>query len=578
MSDPIPVPARDSLPLSLERLLDDVCLRFEAAWQAGPAPRVEDYVADMPEPLLSALLLELMRLDVEYRTRRGDPPSAGDYASRFPQHAGMIQRACFPGATEAVPQGVAAGSRPLVPGYEVLEELGRGGMGVVYRAWQVKAGRLVALKCILDGQLASPEDVSRFNEGARAAAGLDHANIVPIFDVGEHDGRHYFTMKLVKGSSLAEQVRLGPLPSRRAAELAATVARAVHHAHQQGVIHRDLKPGNILLDEAGLPHVADFGLAKRLDGTPGLTQPGALVGTPGYMAPEQAAGRGKQPTPATDVYGLGAVLYALVTGRPPHQAESLLDTLAQTMHQPPAPPRLLNPKIDRDLETICLKCLEKDAGQRYESAAALADDLERYLRGEAIQATPPTWMQSLTREFGKRRDVIDPARWVRLNFIGAAVSLPAYVAIFWATRVDGPAILFWACTSAHWALVGLLFWYILGRRPQSFTTDERHILAMFGGYCISVGVLTAIAYPWDSEHVLMMFPPLAVISGLSYLVLARLYWGGMYLYALGFYLLAVVMRLDLRWAPLEFGCLNAAAHVVSGLLLRRFAYISLVRK
>ena len=277
MSKPFPEPARASLSLPIERVLDAVCTRFEAAWQSGPTPRLEDFLGDTPEPGRSALLLELVRLEVDYRSRGGDPVSAKEYAARFPEHAALIVGRCFAGDPwETVSQSAAAGeAEPLVPGYEVLGELGRGGMGVVYKVWQIKAGRLVALKCILAGRLASPDEVGRFKAEARAAAGLDHPNIVPIYDVGEDEGRHYFTMKLVPGSSLAEQIATGPLPARRGAEVVATVARAVHHAHRQQVIHRDLKPANILLDEAGQPHVTDFGLAKRLDGHQSLTVSGA---------------------------------------------------------------------------------------------------------------------------------------------------------------------------------------------------------------------------------------------------------------------------------------------------------------
>ena len=283
------------------------------------------------------------------------------------------------GGLEATPSADASAApaadrpAPSVPGYETLGELGRGGMGVVYRARQVELNRVVALKMILAGAYAGADDLARFRREAEAVAALRHPNVVQIYEIGEHEGRPYFSLEYVEGGSLAQQLAGKPQPPRRAAELTETLARAVHSAHQQGVIHRDLKPANVLLTADGSPKVADFGLAKRLQEV-GPTQTGQVVGTPGYMAPEQASPGGPSPvgTPA-DVYALGAILYEMLTGRPPFLGASAWEVLMMAASVEPTPPRRLQPRTPRDLETICLKCLQKEPRKRYGSAEALAD-------------------------------------------------------------------------------------------------------------------------------------------------------------------------------------------------------------
>ncbi len=303
---------------------------------------------------------------------------------------------------------------PTLPGYEILEELGRGGMGVVYKARQVSLKRLVALKLIRDGALAGPQERARFRIEAEAVARMQHANIVQIYEAGEHQGRLYFAMELIEGSGLDKRLAGQPQPALQAAELVRTLALAVEHAHTQQVVHRDLKPANILLqkDEGGrmkdesrpdassvsslilhpssfVPKITDFGLAKRLDReSTAATQDGAVLGTAGYMAPEQAAGRVREIGPGVDVYALGAILYEMLTGRPPFRAESWRETLEQVIHDEPAPPTRWRADVPRALETICLKCLEKAPDRRYASARELADDLDRFLEGNPVAAVP----------------------------------------------------------------------------------------------------------------------------------------------------------------------------------------------
>jgi WD40 repeat protein/tRNA A-37 threonylcarbamoyl transferase component Bud32 len=299
--------------------------------------------------------------------------------------------------------------------YEILAEIARGGMGVVYKARQVSLNRVVALKMILGGQLATQLDVQRFKHEAEAAANLDHPHIVPIYEVSECNGQHYFSMKLIDAGCLSgghERVRWD---RKAAVRLVAKVARAVHYAHQRGILHRDLKPANILLDKTGEPHVTDFGLAKRVTGDSGMTQSGAIVGTPSYMAPEQAAAK-KGLTTAVDVYSLGAILYELLTCGPPFKGATPLDTLLQVMDKEPARPRSIDKTIDRDLETIVLKCLAKDHTQRYASAEALADELERWLRGESIVARR-SWLPVRVWRWGRRHP------WPALTSAAALLAL-----------------------------------------------------------------------------------------------------------------------------------------------------------
>ena len=283
---------------------------------------------------------------------------------------------------------MAASPLNRVGDYEIERELARGGMGVVFRARDTKLNRIVALKMIKAGALAGEDEIRRFQVEAEAAARLDHPNIVPIFDVGEQGGQHYFSMGFVDGTGLDARLKNGPLSPRDAAEVIKTVATAVQYAHAKGIVHRDLKPANILIDENGSPRITDFGLAKQIESDSSVTATGQAIGTPSFMPPEQARGETAGIGPAADIYALGATLYALLTGRPPFQTDSVLETIRQVLEREPVAPRVLNPAIDKDLETICLKCLEKNPSQRYASAEELAEELGRFLQHRPIHARP----------------------------------------------------------------------------------------------------------------------------------------------------------------------------------------------
>jgi WD40 repeat protein/tRNA A-37 threonylcarbamoyl transferase component Bud32 len=312
--------------------------------------------------------------------------------------------------------------------YELLEEIAKGGMGVVYKARQMSLNRRVALKMIRSDSLVSPNAVRRFHAEAEAAANLDHPNIIPIYEIGEHEGQHYFSMKLVEGPSLAHELSRKDssfrMDHRKGAKLLATVARAVHYAHQRGILHRDLKPSNILLDAQEEPAVADFGLAKRLDEAAGLTLTGEAMGTPAYTAPEQASGKVKQLTTAVDVYSLGAILYELLTGQPPFRAETPLETLRKVVEEEPRRPSTITRLVDRDLETICLKCLEKEPQRRYGSAEEVAEELERWLRQEPIRARPVGAWSRVVKWAGRHPGIAATGGVAALLLIIIAVGSP----------------------------------------------------------------------------------------------------------------------------------------------------------
>jgi WD40 repeat protein/tRNA A-37 threonylcarbamoyl transferase component Bud32 len=402
-----------------DRRLEEVLHAYLQAVDAGQASDRDALLRQHPE-FASELAAFFANQDEVAQLARGmaGPAAPASCAAEAPTPA--------PGEA-AVP---APGTQVRYFGdYELLEEVARGGMGVVYKARQRSLNRLVALKMILAGQLASPADVQRFRTEAEAAANLDHPQIVPIYEVGEHDGQHYFSMKLIEGGSLGNCLERFRGDARAAARLLQTVARAVHYAHQRGILHRDLKPANILLDAQGQPHVTDFGLAKRVRTEPGaaatgaLTQTGAIVGTPSYMAPEQARAE-KNLTTAADVYSLGAILYELLTGRPPFQAETPLDTVLQVLEKEPQRPRSLDQAINRDLETICLKCLEKAPQRRYGSAEALAEDLERWLKGEPILARPLGRVRRLLK-WARRKPA--PAALIVVTVLSLAAIIPGSI-------------------------------------------------------------------------------------------------------------------------------------------------------
>lgn len=536
------------------------------------------------------LLADLLT-DLTERQRRGEMADI-DAAARARPELALELRQLWAAAQVAGAFGRAVTPRPeparkdssslqKIGEYELIEELGRGGMGVVYKARQPVLDRVVALKVLRTTELASSEETRRFRAEAELAARLDHASIVPVYDVGEADGRLYFTMKYIEGTTLAKVLAEHPLPPREAARLIGLVARAIHHAHQQGVLHRDLKPSNILLSTKSdttekdgqaeyVPLVADFGLAKRVAAGAGLTATGAILGTPSYMSPEQASGSRGRLGPAGDVYSLGAILYECLTGRPPFQGATPVDTLLLVLDQEPVPPRRLNPQVDRSLELICLKCLQKQADLRYPSAAALADDLDRFLAGER----PSVWSGTLLDVVGNvlRETHHAPVlenwgllwMWHSLQLVLLCVVTNV---LFWAGyRSHVVYLTLWSVGLVAW---GTIFWR-LRRRGGPVLFIERQIAHVWAGaVAASIGIFIIEWLLEPDVEVLGLSPVLAVIAGMTFLIKAGMLSGAFYLASAALFLTAIPMALLPDVAPLLFGVVSAGCFFFPGLVYHR---------
>jgi serine/threonine protein kinase len=526
--------------------ISDLLLHWEELREQGQDPSAQELARDHPE-LIPELERRMRILAAMYRVPNGadDRPTQGFVAP-------------------------AAPAPPDLEQYEILEPLGSGGMGKVYKARQVGLQRLVALKMVLAGYHATPQERDRFRAEAEAVARLDHPNIVRIYEIGEKDGCPYLALEYVEGGSLDRQLHGKPMPPLQAARLVQALAGAIDHAHRHNIIHRDLKPANILLcgrtdGQSVLPEfvpkIADFGLAKCLDNELARTQTGAVLGTPSYMAPEQAEGQIRRIGPATDIYALGAILYELLTGHAPFHGTTLLETLEQVRSESPSPPRREQAGVPADLETICLKCLEKEPEHRYPSAQALQDDLTRFLDGEPILARSRNLLDRLGLTLNRVRNIPHIEAGGTVLLFAAPMPFLAQLLVFLVAHGQP-----WYPLTALLTMLGVLasamglYFVVSGEGTRvPFTTATRHLWSLRLGLLLGLLTLSIVHYlltpPGTAWNPLSVFPLWAATAGIMFFSLGGLYWGRLYLLGLCFFALALLMPLRLDWAPPVFGAM-----------------------
>jgi serine/threonine-protein kinase len=511
-----------------QRHLEELFKRFQADCQAGLRPDVGAHCAQVPEAYRQQFREEL--LETEQRFHQDETV--------------LVERAAGVATEPAVPV-------PPFVGYEDVRRIGEGGMGVVYKAWETKLKRFVALKTIRAGEFASGRDRDRFRFEAEATARLDHPNIVTVYGVGEAGGLPYLAMKWIEGRTLAAALPELRGDLRVAVALLVKVARAVHHAHQRSILHCDLKPANILLDRAGEPHVTDFGLAHRLDAGASLSVVG---GTPQYMAPEQARGE-RWLSEAVDVYGLGAILYELLTGQRHRKGNSTQELLAQALNgQSLVWPRTLAPNIPDDLRLVCLKCLEWAPADRYASAQELADDLGRFLRGEPVSIRPPGFWDWFVQTWQNKPDPSPEYSWSTLFMLGT-VQFAQHGTIALLVLAGQPLWLVWIVLCAGWVGMALSLAGLL-RRFREVPTTERHSAIVGIGLLVTHVLLAFCTLPLSAtapgEVVLAMYPPLMLLQGLAGFILGSTHWGRLLLMGLAMMALAVVMAAWPQTGPALF--------------------------
>jgi serine/threonine protein kinase len=442
--------------------------------------------------------------------------------------------------------------------FEIISEIARGGMGVVFKAKHLKLDKIVAIKMILTGQQAGREEVRRFHIEAQAAANLEHPGIVPVYEIGEMQGTHFFAMAYIDGESLADRVKRGPISPRKAAAYLRKISEAIAYAHDRGVIHRDLKPANILLDRGDEPRVTDFGLARRTQGYASLTQIGVILGTPSFMPPEQAVGNVDSVGTLSDLYSLGAILYCMLTGVPPFQGKSSVDVLIQVVEHTLVPPRSINAEIPSDLELICLKCMEKNADNRYQSCRHLCDDLDNFLNGDAISLSSPKRSTRIGHLVQRNRDDVHWHSFSEISLWFAGIILCAEIGLQCIPPSSGFSP-FVSVRLIQFATFGLV---LIAYRKQLQIYNSAITQWISVSVCFIVAANAEVIasvyqhrqlYGNEVVHPYDCYPSLLILSGLFMATLGRQYWGMCYLFGLAFYALAITTPALVLWEPAIFG-------------------------
>jgi serine/threonine protein kinase len=545
---------------------------------------IADYLAGVASGELAsreALLQEHPHLAGELAEFFASHDQLADLGSWWRRAAqGPPTPAADPDVTLAVGPGgaAAAAALPELPDYQMLREIARGGMGVVYMARQKSLNRLVALKMILQGRLASAADRQRFLIEAAAAAKLKHPHIVVIHDVGEFAGQPYFTMEYVAGASLASLLRQGLMPAMQVARYVHQVARAVQCAHDHGVLHRDIKPSNVLIDEADQARVTDFGLAKQVDAGDQLTLSGQVLGTPSYMAPEQITGPPSAVGAACDIYAIGALLYEMIAGRPPFRGESSVETLMSALDSEPRLPRHYNPHAARDLEMIAMKCLEKNPRNRYDSAQAIADDLARFMEGDSISISSPNLLDRLTRTLERSQFDREFLTWSRMLMHVAWIALATHSSVFFYRQFGLPHVA-WGVTAIRLLEIVVMTALMSALRKDWYPprgAPARQLFAVWLGYMTGSTVLLAVGLrltpPGAEFNEVLSYPAMAVLGSLAFVMLGSSYWGYCYVMGAAFVFLALAMTFWMEVAPLAFGLCWGASLATLGVRLGRLAH------